>query len=125
MYKTVDKQIHVYPGNEEVKVLQYADDATVCLTHVQSVSNVFGLLSLFENCSGLKINQAKSEIPCLAQEHSIVLSTIPRSAIHSSLCLVTNGLNSHSTPTQEYKLVLMNLVLGVTLQQTSNPSREE
>jgi len=49
-------------GNEEIKVTQYADDTTALLADVQSVSNLFDLLSLFEKCSGLNINQAKSEM---------------------------------------------------------------
>ena len=48
--------------NEEVKLTQYADDTTAILADVQSVSNLFELLSLFEECSGLKLNQAKSEM---------------------------------------------------------------
>ena len=55
------KGIHIQ-GNEEVKLTQYADDTTALLADVQSVSNLFDLLSLFEKCSGLKINQAKSEM---------------------------------------------------------------
>ena len=49
-------------GNEEVKLTQYADDTTAILADVESVSNLFELLSLYEKCSGLKINQAKSEM---------------------------------------------------------------
>ena len=47
---------------EVVKLSQYADDTTALLADVQSVSNLFNLLSLFEKCSGLKINQRKSEV---------------------------------------------------------------
>ena len=49
-------------GDEVVKLSQYADDTTALLADVQSVSNLFDLLSLFEKCSGLKINQTKSEM---------------------------------------------------------------
>jgi len=49
-------------GNEEVKLTRYADDTTALLADVQSVSNLFDLLSLFEKCSGLNINQTKSEM---------------------------------------------------------------
>ena len=49
-------------GNEEVKLTQYADDTTAILADVESVSNLLELLSLFQKCSGLKINQAKSEM---------------------------------------------------------------
>jgi len=41
---------------------QYADDTTVLLSDVQSLSILFVLLSLFERCSGLKLNQTKSEM---------------------------------------------------------------
>jgi len=56
-------------GNEEVKLTQYADDTTALLADVQSVSNLFDLLSLFEKSSGLKINQATSEMLCLGSMH--------------------------------------------------------
>ena len=39
--------------HNEVKFSQYADDTTVLLSDVQSVSKLFDLLSLFERCSGL------------------------------------------------------------------------
>ena len=44
-------------GNEEVKLTQHADNTTAILADVKSVSNLFELPSLFERCSGLKINQ--------------------------------------------------------------------
>ena len=52
-------------GNEEVKLTQYADDTTAILADVESVTNLFELLSLFEKCSGVKINHSKSEMPWL------------------------------------------------------------
>ena len=48
--------------HNEVKLSQYADDTTVLLSDVQSLSILFDLLSLFERCSGLKLNQTKSEM---------------------------------------------------------------
>ena len=47
---TIDEQ-------NEVKLSQYADGTTVLLSDVQSASKLFDLLSLFERCSGLKLNQ--------------------------------------------------------------------
>ena len=49
-------------ANQEVKLTQYADHTTTRLADVQSVSNLFDLLTKFESCSGLKINQSKSEM---------------------------------------------------------------
>ena len=42
--------------------MQYVDDTTVFLRDVQSLKNLFNLLDQFENCSGLRINQIKSEL---------------------------------------------------------------
>ena len=58
------KEIKGIPIDEhnEVKLSQYADDKTVLLSDVQSLSRLFDLLSLFERCSGLKLNQTKSEM---------------------------------------------------------------
>ena len=58
------KEIKGIPIDEhnEVKLSQYADDTTVLLSDVQSLSRLFDLLSLFERCSGLKLNQTKSEM---------------------------------------------------------------
>ena len=61
------KGIHIQ-GNEEVKLTQYADDTTAILADVQSVSNLFELLSSFEKCSGLKINRSgkiRNALVCL------------------------------------------------------------
>ena len=55
--------------NNEVKLSQYADDTTVLLYDVQSASKLFDLLSLFERCSGLKLNQTKSEMLWLGSMH--------------------------------------------------------
>ena len=55
------KGLHIHE-DEEVKLTQYADDTTAILANVQSVSNLFELLSSFEKFSGLKTNQAKSEM---------------------------------------------------------------
>lgn len=48
--------------HNEAKLSQYADNTTVLLSDVQSLSRLFDLLSLFERCSGLKLNQTKSEM---------------------------------------------------------------
>ena len=47
---------------EEIKLAQYADDTTVFLVDTQSASNLLDLLSVFEKCSGLKINYGQSEL---------------------------------------------------------------
>ena len=43
-------------ANQEVKLTQYADDTTALLTDVQSVSNLFDLLTTFESCKPLSCN---------------------------------------------------------------------
>ena len=48
--------------HNEVKLSQYGDDTIVLLSDVQSLSKLFDLLSLFERCSGLKLNLTKSEM---------------------------------------------------------------
>ena len=55
--------------HDEVKLSQYADGTTVLLSDVQSASKLFDLLSLFERCSGLKLNQTKSEMLWLGSMH--------------------------------------------------------
>ena len=55
--------------HNEVKLSQYADDTTVLLSDVQSASKLFDLLSLFERCSGLKLDQTKSEMLWLGSMH--------------------------------------------------------
>ena len=48
--------------NKSIKITQYADDTTVFVKNILSVHRLFDLLRQFENCSGLRINQSKSEI---------------------------------------------------------------
>ena len=48
--------------NKSTKITQYADDATVFFKDIRSVYRLFDLLQQFENCSGLRLNQGKSEI---------------------------------------------------------------
>ena len=48
--------------NKPIKITQYADDTTVFVKAIRSVHRLFDLLQQFENCSGLRINQSKSEI---------------------------------------------------------------
>ena len=48
--------------NKSIKITQYADDTTVFVKNIRSVYRLFDLLRQFENCSGLRINQSKSEI---------------------------------------------------------------
>ena len=48
-------------GNEETKLLQFADDTTAVLADTDSAVKLFEILSLFEMISGLKINCSKTE----------------------------------------------------------------
>ena len=53
--------IQIDPNNS-IKITQYADDITVFVKDIRSVHKLFNLLQQFENCSGLRINQSKSEV---------------------------------------------------------------
>ena len=57
--------------NKSIKITQYADDTMVFVKDIRSVPSLFDLLQQFENCSGLQINQSKSEILWL---HGIIAS---------------------------------------------------
>ena len=54
-----------------LKLSQYADETTAFLEDTESLSHLFGLLSQFESCSGLKINQSKSELLWLGSVYAI------------------------------------------------------
>ena len=54
----VIKGIDIEPG-KTVKLAQYADDTTVILEDSESILYLFELLSQFEKCSGLRINESK------------------------------------------------------------------
>ena len=45
-----------------MKLKQYADDTTVFVKDARSLQNLFNLVAQFERCSGLRINQSKSEL---------------------------------------------------------------
>ena len=48
-------------GNEETKLLQYADDMTAVLSDINSAQALFNLLDVFNKVSGLMINTTKTE----------------------------------------------------------------
>lgn len=48
-------------GNEETKLLQFADDTTAVLADTDSAVKLFEILNLFEIISGLRINCSKTE----------------------------------------------------------------
>ena len=50
-------------GNEETKLLQFADDTTAVLADTDSAVKLFEILNSFEIISGLKINCSKTEGP--------------------------------------------------------------
>ena len=55
-------EIEYHSGSQEIKLSQYADDTTALLSDSEPVVQLFELLGLFERCSGLKINESKSEL---------------------------------------------------------------
>ena len=48
-------------GQNEFKLVQYADDLTVFVPDIESAKRVFELLDFFETCSGLRVNFSKTE----------------------------------------------------------------
>ena len=52
--------IQIDPNNS-IKITQYGDGTTIFVKDIRSVHRLFDLLQQFENCSGLRINQSKSE----------------------------------------------------------------
>ena len=48
-------------GNEETKILQYADDMTAVLSDINSAQALFDLREVFKKPSGLMINTTKTE----------------------------------------------------------------
>ena len=61
------KGIDIEPG-KTVELAQYADDTTVILEDSESILHLFELLSQFEKCSGLRINESKSELLWLGSD---------------------------------------------------------
>ena len=53
---------------EPVNLAQYAGDTSIIDRDAQSIYNLFDLLAVFKKCSGLKINQSKSELLWLASK---------------------------------------------------------
>ena len=48
-------------GNNETKILQYADNTTAVLSNLDSANALFQLLDGFKNLCGLEINSSKTE----------------------------------------------------------------
>ena len=48
-------------GDDETKVLAYADDLTATLSDIPSVERLLAVLNAFERCSGLKMNLKKTK----------------------------------------------------------------
>ena len=48
-------------NNEEIKLLQYADDTVAIVNNLSSVKKMFEVIEQFGGYSGLKINRDKSE----------------------------------------------------------------
>ena len=48
-------------GQEEFKLVQYADDLTLFVPNIECAELIFQLLDRFTICSGLKVNHTKTE----------------------------------------------------------------
>ena len=53
------KGIQIY--DKEYKISQYADDTTAFISDASSAENLFELLSIFRDISGLELNKSKAE----------------------------------------------------------------
>ena len=53
---------------KEIKLAQYADDATTFVKDGFSLGRLLGLLNQLKECSGLKINLTKTEAICLTKK---------------------------------------------------------
>ena len=47
-------------SSKEIKMTQYADDLTLMLSDLNSITEALSLLTKFGDCSGLKINKEKT-----------------------------------------------------------------
>ena len=96
------KEIIGIPIDEhsEIKLSQYADDTTLLLSDVQSLSRLFDLLSLFERCSGLNLNQTKSEILwiCSMRNRNII-----KTLALSKLIFISSVINTPKEFSKEEK----------------------
>ena len=55
------KGIKIHDKEFKLSQLQYADDTTAFVSDTKSATNLFKLLSNFQECSGLEINKSKTE----------------------------------------------------------------
>ena len=53
------KGIQIY--DKEYKISQYADDTTAFVSDASSAENLFELLNIFQDVSGLELNKSKTE----------------------------------------------------------------
>ena len=49
------------PGKQELKVMQYADDITLYLSHRTQLKHLFSILDRFQEATGLQINKSKTK----------------------------------------------------------------
>lgn len=54
-------------GYKEIKIMQYADDTTVLVRDLDSISLLLKLLNNFKNISGLETNRHKTEAMYVAR----------------------------------------------------------
>ena len=54
------KGVHI-PGDQEVKISQFADDTTIITDNPESLKSHLRIIELFGNVSGLKLNEKKTK----------------------------------------------------------------
>ena len=57
------KKLHgiVLPGNQEIKITQYADDTTIYLFEKTQLKHLLEILKRFEMATGSKVNEGKTK----------------------------------------------------------------
>ena len=63
-------------GNNEHKILQYAEDTNVCVTDFPSIYEIFDSLKIYEAASGVKVNYLKTEGLWIGENKNLIKWTI-------------------------------------------------
>lgn len=125
-------------SQQEIKISQYADDTTLCLTSEQSFKAVLDIYALYEKASGSKLNEGKSiglwlgnwagrldqpiqlfwssvALPCLGltKRHFGRYLAKKDSTVSRTLSIFGNKGGSLFKANQSFRICLVSLVFGM------------